>query len=116
MSYGIRIRHKTKRGGIALVPIWKKPIRGLQRSCPTCQVIHTDSFGRHGKTVHLYLDSAGTCIVSPGVLEELKSIGMPNLVVDAAIAKPPPLTLSRNRFEVDQHNATIRSWKEPAIV
>lgn len=103
----IRIAHRTKRGGIALVPIPTKPIMGLKRKCPTCQVIHPV------KTVHLYLDSSGGCLVSSGVLECLKEAHMPDLDIVADIVNPPPITVGKDRFEVDQMNAKITLWKEP---
>lgn len=116
---GIRIRHRYKRSGIALVPILHKPLFGDSvKKCPTCQVIHTDSFGKAVKTVHLYLDDTGACIVSEGVLADLKhpKVGMPDLDVIAEVVNPPSITLGRDRLEVDKQNQQIRFWKEPVIV
>jgi len=107
---GVRIRHRTKRHGIALVPIPTKPLMGLHRKCPTCQVTHTL------KTVHLALDATGACIVSHGVLADLQAAGMPNLDIVADIVDPPAITLGGDRLEVDQANSKIRIWKEPVIV
>lgn len=119
MATGIRIRHRYKRSGIALVPINHKPLFGDSvKKCPTCQIIHTDSFGKPVKTVHLYLDDTGACLVSEGVLADLKHplVGMPNLDIIADVVGPPTITLGRNRFEVDQKNSKVRFWKEPVIV
>jgi hypothetical protein len=117
VAESIRIRHRYARSGIALVPIPHKPLYGDSvKSCPTCRVIHTNSFGRPVKTVHLYLDDTGACLVSRGVFEDLKKAGLPNLDVIADIVNPPPITLGTDRFEVDQNNAKIRFWKEPVIV
>ena len=117
MAEGVRIRHRFKRSGIALVPIPHKRLHGDSvRKCPTCQIIHRDSFGHPVKTVHLYLDATGACIVSTGVLADLRKAGMPNLEVIASIVNPPAITLGRDRFDVDQKNQKIRFWKEPVIV
>lgn len=109
-SPGIRIRHRTKSHGIALIPINQRPIMGLKRNCPTCQIFHPV------KTIHLYLDSDGGCLVSEGVLQDLKLAGMPDIDIVANVANPPPITIGRNRLEVDQENSKIRYWKEPVIV
>lgn len=106
----IRIRHRNKRSGIALVPLNNKPIMGLRRKCPTCQIIHPV------KTVHLYLDVSGACLVSSGVFDLLKGVGLPDLDVVADIVNPPPITLGKSRFQVDQQNNRIQLWKEPVIV
>lgn len=119
MAEAIRIRHRFKRSGIALVPINHKRLYGDSvKLCPTCQIIHTDSFGHPVKTVHLYLDDTGACLVSKGVLADLKHpmVGMPNIDIIADVVNPPPITLGKNRFEVDQRNSSVRFWKEPVIV
>lgn len=95
---------------MATVPIWTKPIRGLRRLCPTCNIIHPV------KTVHLWLDSAGRCLVSKGVLEDLKRAGMPDLSVVATIVDPPPIKIGVDRHDNDQRNAKIHLWKEPVSV
>ncbi len=110
MAEGIRLQHHTKKFGMATVPIWTKPINGLRRKCPTCNIIHPV------KTVHLWLDSNGMCLVSKGVLEDLKRAGMPDLSVVATIADPPPIKISLDRHDNDQRNAKIRFWKEPVSV
>ncbi len=115
----IRIRHRYKHGGMALIPInHKRLYKDSARKCPNCQVIHTDSFGHPVKTVHLWLDDTGACLISPGVLADLQhpKVGMPNLDIVADIVDPPAITLEGNRFEVDQDNARIHYWKEPTIV
>lgn len=110
MAEGIRIAHRTKRFGVATVPIWQIPIKGLRRPCPTCNIIHPV------KTVHLSLDSQGTCLVSEGVLKHLKMAGMPDLDILATVKEPPPIKIGKNRHQNDQENAAIRLWKEPVIV
>ncbi len=116
---GIRIKHRTKRLGIALVPIYKRPFMGRLRKCPTCQVTHKV------KTIHLTLDAEGTCIVSEGVLDSLKLAGMPNLDYVADIVNPPPIRITgnrlgtnakHNRLAVDAANRKINILKEPIIV
>ncbi len=116
---GIRIKHRTKRMGIALVPIYKRPLMGLLRKCPTCQIIH------RVETKHLTLDAEGTCIVSEGVLDSLKLAGMPDLYYVADIVNPPPIRITgnrlglntgHNRLAVDAANRKINILKEPIIV
>ena len=56
-----------------MLPIFHKPLYGDSvHACPTCQIIHTDSLGKPVKTIHLYLDSQGGCIVSQGVYDDLE--------------------------------------------
>lgn len=122
-SRGIRIRHRTKRSGIALLAIYHKPLFGDSiYPCPNCQVIHTDSYGKPVKTVHLWLDDTGGAVVSQGVYVDLKRAGHfdpigvmpPILTTIADVVDPPPITLRGNRFEVDRKNSRILEWrKEP---
>jgi hypothetical protein len=121
---GIRIRHNTKRSGMALLPIYHKPLYGDSvHPCPNCKITHTDSYGNAVKTVHLWLDDTGAGIVSKGVYDDLNQAGHflpvgalpPLLKIIADIVNPPAIVLGRNRFEVDQKNNRIRYWKEPVI-
>lgn len=117
---GIRIKHKTKKSGIALIPINDKPMLGDSvYPCNNCKVIHTDSYGNPVKTVHLWLDDQGMCIVSEGVYKDMKRNGhfdglLPVLILKNSVVNPPTITLKGNRFEVDQKNSRIQEWrKEP---
>lgn len=115
----IAIRHRTKRSGIALLPIDHKPMTGDSiYPCPNCQVIHTNSYGTPVKTVHLWLDNTGGCLVSEGVLGEIKKAGHLGTLVDivADVVNPPGITLGRNRLEVDQANSKIRVWKKETVI
>ena len=116
----VAIRHRFKRSGIALLPIHHKPMTGDSiYPCPNCQVIHTNSFGRPVKTVHLYLNTEGSCLISEGVLADLRKAGHVGTIVDivADVVNPPGITLGRNRLEVDQANSRMSIWtKEPVIV
>jgi len=109
----IQIRHRTKRstiGGMPYnVPIMTKPIKSfdrfgklLKRKCPTCGVHHPV------KTVHLWLDDTGSCLVSSGVLEDLKLAGMPNLEIVGASNTAPTIEINRPRALVDRDNRAIR--------
>ena len=116
---GITVRHRWKRGGIALMPIHHMPLlHDSIHPCPNCQIIHTNSFGRPTKNIHLYLDSNGNCTISEGVLKHLKKAGHVGTSIDivADVVNPPGITLGRNRLEVDQANSKISIWKEPVIV
>jgi hypothetical protein len=107
---GIRIAHSQARSSVVLVPIMAKPFSGqsLDR-CPTCHLVHPV------KTVHLLFDAAGTCIVSAGVLKDLRAAGMPGLTVMAEVLKPPPLRLSAGvtREQVDYSNRKIVRLGQP---
>ena len=104
---GIRIAHIQARNVVYLVPIVAKPFPGPFDSerdrCPTCHQVHTV------KTVHLWLDGAGSCIVSEGVLADLQSAGMPDLVVMATVVNPPALHFGPgvSREHLDNGNRKI---------
>lgn len=101
---GIRIAHTTARNVVYLVPIVSKPFTGQSLDqCPSCHLVHPV------KTVHLWLDGAGSCIVSPGVLADLVSAGMPDLAVMATVEKPPPLNFGPgvSREAIDNGNRKI---------
>lgn len=101
---GIRIAHDTVRNAVVLVPILAKPFTGQSiDTCPSCHLVHPV------KTVHLWLDGAGSCIVSEGVLKELQSAGMPGLSVMGEVKNPPPLTFGpgATREQLDNRNRRI---------
>ena len=110
---GIRIAHNSARSSIVLVPILAKPFIGqsLDR-CPSCHLVHPV------KTVHLLFDADGTCIVSAGVLADLKSAGMPGLSVLAEVLKPPALHFGPGvtREQVDNSNRKIVRYGSPTHV
>ena len=83
---GIMIRHATARSQPVLVPILSKPLLDDSPGvCPGCLTYHGC------KTVHLLVDDAGRCMVSPGVLEDLKLAGLPELTIENEVTDPPPL-------------------------
>lgn len=99
---GIRIRHHTLRSCVALVPLMHKPLVGASLDeCPSCHVIHPV------KTVHLWLDDSGSCIVSKGVLKDLREAGMPDLDTLEEVKKPPPLHVGESREKQDQEARTV---------
>ena len=105
---GIRIVHNYARSSVVLVPIMSKPFFDDSLDiCPSCHLVHPV------KTVHLWVDADGTCIVSKGVLEDLKSAGMPALSVVAEVLKPPTLALGVPREKVDQSNRKIVRYGQP---
>jgi hypothetical protein len=74
-----------------------KPFTGDSlKKCPNCRIVHPV------KTVHLWLDDTGACLVSTGVLEDLKSAGMPQLDIVGEVNKPPTLRLGMSREKQDQ--------------
>jgi hypothetical protein len=103
---GIRIRHVAAKNSVYLVPIMAKPFRDHSLNnepCPSCHLIHPC------KTVHLWLDGNGSCIVSQGVLADLQSAGMPDLLVEAEVVNPPALHFGPGvtREQIDNDNRRI---------
>lgn len=100
---GIRIAHDTARSGMVVVPVPQKSYGPNGFVCPTCNTWHDF------KHVHLLLNDVGECLVSEGVLAELRLAGMPGLVVVGSVDNPPPLRLGggRTRAQSDQENARI---------
>ena len=101
---GIKIRYTKPNNGLALIPLLHKPFQwdSLKKTCPMCQVTHPV------KTVHLWLNDQDECLVSTGVLEDLKKAGMPDLVVVGSVDKPPPLHIGRQPRQADDyHNRRI---------
>lgn len=79
---GVRVRHDTERGvPIAIV----HPTRKLKNPvlCRKCRLVH------QFKTVHLDLDSDGATIVSVETLALLKQAGLPGLIIENEVEKPP---------------------------
>lgn len=109
-GFRIRCTNTTYHGGLYLVPVVSRPrqIRGPGSTdpCPLCQVWHPV------KTIHLWLDNTGRCLVSFAVLEDLKLAGMPELVQEDHVKKPPPLRLGgkATRAAVDYDNRVIRMF------
>jgi hypothetical protein len=68
--------------------------------------------------MHLMLDDTGGCLVSEGVLVDLRKAGHMGTLLDvvADIVNPPGITLGRNRLEVDQANSKIRIWKKETVI
>lgn len=101
---GIRITHRLAKNSVVLVPILSKPFTGQSLdNCPSCHLIHPV------KTVHLWLDAAGSCLVSEGVFQDLQSAGMPDLLVSATVKNPPPLHFGPGvtREQIDNGNRRI---------
>jgi hypothetical protein len=101
---GIRVTHKQARNTVYLVPILEKPFFGQSIDiCPLCKVTHIV------KTVHLWLDGGGSCLVSQGVLKDLLSAGMPDLFVTGEVVNPPPLNFGPGvtREQIDSNNRRI---------
>lgn len=75
--------------------------------CPTCRVAHVF------KAVHLWLDGSGSCVVSQGVLDDLKLAGMPNMWAAGTVKNPPTLTVGHHvdRAEVDFRNRSQTIYK-----
>ncbi len=104
MAVGIKIRYLKPHHGLVLVPIVSQPFQwdSLKKVCNLCQVTHLV------KTIHLWLDDTGSCLVSTGVLEQLRKVEMPDLIVVGSTKNPPPIQVGRKpRDQVDAENRTI---------
>ena len=97
---GVKIRYTKPNNGLALIPLLHKPFQwdSLKKVCPLCQVTHPV------KTVHLWLNDRDECLVSTGVLEDLRKAGMPDLLITGSVVKPPPLTIGRQPRQADDQN------------
>lgn len=106
MAVGIRVHHDTSRSCVRTVAVAQKPYGPGGILCPSCHVRHDV------KTVHLWLDDQGDCLVSKGVLDELRMAGMPGLSVVAQVADPPPLRIIAgvSREQLDNENRRVRLW------
>ena len=123
---GIRIRHTKFKAvpgsvNVHLVPLMWAPQEPRNMvvgkdECNLCLVVHP----MH--VVHLHLDDAGSCLVSQGVLDQIKGAAAPALAdglaaneleVVGSTDKPPPLRLDgeTDRRQLDQENARIQqAW------
>lgn len=102
MGLGIRIRHATARSTMVLVPVMVKPLAaGPADICPGCRLIFGQQFVHPVKTVHLWLDDTGACLVSAGVLEDLKLAGLPDIQIVGHTDNPPPLAVGIPREKQD---------------
>lgn len=103
---GIRVRHMTARSVCHVVPVLAIPYADGGFICPTCHVLHPV------KSVHLWLDDRGECLVSEGVLGELRLAGMPGLEVVGSVENPPPLRIAAglSREQIDQENRRVQVW------
>ena len=108
---GIKVRHATARSTMVLVPIMSKPLNAKPTDlCPGCKAMFASDVVHPVKTVHLWLDDTGACIVSDGVLELLREAGMPELTTENEVANPPTLTIgdgADTRQVQDYKNRTI---------
>lgn len=95
MADGILIQHATARSCMHLVVLLSRPYATGPIDCPTCHTWHPC------KTVHLWLNDTGHCLVSEGVLEELRMAGMPDLTVVGHSDTPPTLRLYIDRTKQD---------------
>lgn len=89
---GIRVHHPTLRGGTYVVEggrPYPQP-----SPCPRCPVDFTGTPRTHyHKAHHIDLDGEGYAIVSEGVLEELRGLGMAGLSIENEVKAPPPLVI-----------------------
>ncbi|HEU4864645.1 MAG TPA: hypothetical protein VFT76_00230 [Actinomycetota bacterium] len=110
---GIRIRHRTLRSCLTIVPLVSRPMTGASLyECPHCGVVHPF------KTIHLWLDDSGSVIVSRGVFDAMRTewSGPPEYDVVGEVAKPPPLAIGKNapvREAQDQSARKITFHRKP---
>lgn len=104
MADGIILKHDSARNSLWVVENSAKPFSDGGYDCNMCVGVH-----HYGKATHLWLEPDGSCMVSKGVLKELRAAGLPQLTIVGATKKPPPLRLGRNanRQQVDNTNRKI---------
>ncbi len=101
---GIRIRHRTLRSQIHLIPILSKPLlHDSLHECGACHVTHPV------KTIHLWLDDTGSATVSQGVYDDMATgwTGEPEYDVVSEVEKPPPVSMNGDRTESDYNGRKI---------
>jgi hypothetical protein len=101
MAEGIILKHDSLSNQLWVVENPARPFSDGGYDCNLCVGVH-----HVGKTTHLWLEPNGCCIVSPGVLDELRRAGMPSLTVVGHVAAPPPLRIGRksDRQRIDNEN------------
>lgn len=100
---GVILKHDSLANRLWVVENPARPYGDGGYDCNMCVGVH-----HYGKATHLWLEPNGCCIVSEGVLEELKRAGMPQLTVTGHVADPPPLQVGRvNRTELDNRNRAM---------
>lgn len=104
MADGIILKHDTLANQMWVVENPARPFGDGGYDCNLCPGVH-----HKGKTTHLMLEPNGTCIVSPGVLDELHQTGMRQLSVVGWVGKPPTLRIGRDadRTLVDNQNRAM---------
>lgn len=104
MATGVILKHDNLCNSLFVVEDPSRPYSDGGFDCNLCP-------GRHHavKAIHLALEPDGTCIVSVGVLRELRRAGMPQLSVWGHTDSPPPLrfTPGKTRAEIDNENRRI---------
>jgi hypothetical protein len=100
---GVILIHPSKRNVVYPVENIKRPFGDGGYICNVCHVHHKF------KTTHLWLNDAGSCVVSTGVLEELRLAGGGNMTVFGHTTQPPPIKIGRGntREKVDNENRRI---------
>lgn len=85
---GVRLGHETLRNGTLVLFHPVKKYKNGPYLCPKCNLAHVN------KSYHLDLDDQGTVIVSIGVFNALRELGLPGLTVLNEVAHPPTQNLS----------------------
>lgn len=87
---GIKLQHATLRNALFIVENRRRPYGDGGFRCNLCLVHH------RWKTTHLWLEPDGSCLVSVGVLEELRAAGFPKVLrVTGSTSSPPPLRIGK---------------------
>ena len=101
---GIQLKHPWITNDVYVVENPKRPYGDGGYWCNICpETKHV------AKATHLWMGPNGDCLVSTGVLEELKRAGMPNLTVIGSIDQPPPLRIGKLAKPRDQQENEHRA-------
>ena len=85
---GVRLGHSGLRNTTLVLFHPVKKYKNGPYLCPKCGTSHVY------KSYHLDLDDQGTVIVSVGVFNALRELGLPGLTILNEVAKPPPQHLA----------------------
>ena len=93
---------------MVLVPVMLQPLNWAHdHQCPGCKAVFGRTDVHMVKTIHLWLDDTGSCIVSEGVLKSLRLAGMPGLDAENDVINPPPLSVGPPREQQDHDSRAI---------
>lgn len=102
---GVRLGHDTARNQTVVLFHPVKRYKNGPYLCPKCGTAHVF------KSYHLDFDDQGTTIVSIGVFNALRELGLPGLTIMGEVLKPPPQHLSMGGQTIVGELVTAEEFK-----